>query len=201
MPRLGFARVQGMGVFFTSDLHFGHANIISFCNRPFSDPDHMNAALIANWNATVGPNDTVWILGDVAMGKIADTLPLVQRLNGHKRLVTGNHDRCWHGNGRKAAAWLDRYHEAGFELIVPQASIQAFPGVPLLLSHFPYSGDSHDEDRHTEHRPADDGGWLAHGHVHDTWTVNGRQINVGVDVWDYRPVPMAWIQDIIGGDG
>ena len=63
-----------MTTWFTSDLHFGHANIIEYSGRPFRDVDHMNRALIERWNALVQPADTVWVLGDVAMGRITDTL-------------------------------------------------------------------------------------------------------------------------------
>lgn len=58
----------------------------------------------------------------------------------------------------------------------------------MLACHVPYHGDSHDRDRHVSHRPADEGGWLLHGHLHNTWLVRERMINVGVDVWDYAPV-------------
>lgn len=57
-----------------------------------------------------------------------------------------------------------------------------------LACHLPYQGDSHDDRRFVGQRPADAGLVLLHGHVHERWKVNGRQVNVGVDVWDYRPV-------------
>ena len=82
-----------MSTWFTSDLHFGHVNIIQYSGRPFTDVDQMNTSLIDRWNALVQPGDDVWVLGDVAMGHIADTLPLVGRLAGYKRLLAGNHDR------------------------------------------------------------------------------------------------------------
>ena len=90
-----------MSTWFTSDLHFGHVNIIQYSGRPFTDVDQMNTSLIDRWNALVQPGDDVWVLGDVAMGHIADTLPLVGRLAGYKRLLAGNHDRCWDGLGSR----------------------------------------------------------------------------------------------------
>lgn len=54
--------------FFTSDTHFGHVNIIKYCNRPFGSVPEMNAAMIAGWNRHVGPDDTVYHLGDFALG-------------------------------------------------------------------------------------------------------------------------------------
>ena len=57
-----------MGVFFTADQHFGHKSIIEYCNRPFSDVEEMNEALIENWNKTVDNNDKIFVLGDFALG-------------------------------------------------------------------------------------------------------------------------------------
>jgi calcineurin-like phosphoesterase family protein len=174
--------------FWTSDLHFGHANIIRYCHRPFADVETMDRALVDRWNAVVTADDEVWVLGDVAMGPIDHSLGLVRELAGRKVLVTGNHDRCWSGHGAKALPWVDRYREAGFDEILHGAVETTLGGRDILCSHFPYRGDSHDEERFLEHRPADTGKVLLHGHVHDRWRACDRQINVGVDVWDYRPV-------------
>lgn len=172
-------------------MHFGHANIIRYCGRPFFDVGQMNAKLVDNWNSVVGPDDEVWVLGDVAMGSIDHSLALVVRLNGTKTLVTGNHDRCWSAAGPKAQRWLEVYQAAGFSTILHGAVAINFNNQPALACHFPYVGDSHNEDRFTTLRPQDSGLTLLHGHVHEQWQVEGRQINVGVDVWDYRPVSDA----------
>jgi len=58
----------------------------------------------------------------------------------------------------------------------------------VLLCHFPYRGDSQEQDRFPDARPIDKGEWLLHGHVHDRWSQNGRMINVGVDANDFTPV-------------
>jgi calcineurin-like phosphoesterase family protein len=177
-----------MTTWFTADLHFGHVNIIRYTGRPYGDVPSMNAALIEHWNANVQPDDHVWVLGDLALGTIAESLPLVGRLNGHKRLLAGNHDRCWWGNGRKAVEWEQRYRDAGFNEI-RQGVIPIDVGPHHVLAcHFPYEGDSHDEDRFIAERPTDRGDWLIHGHVHDTWRQRGRMINVGVDAWAMNPV-------------
>ena len=186
-----------MTTWFTSDLHFGHANIIQYSGRPFHDVDHMNWALIERWNALVQPDDTVWVMGDVAMGRIDETLPLVRHLLGHKRLLTGNHDRCWDGHGAKAAEWINRYEEAGFEEI-HQGSIElSVGGYAVVACHFPYSGDSQEKDRYPGARPIDDGRWLLHGHVHELWRQRQRMINVGSDAWAWRPVDEATIVALI----
>lgn len=175
--------------FFTADLHLGHRNIIEYCSRPFLDVDEMNAALVDRWNETVGDEDEVIVLGDVAMGRISETLPLVGRLRGRKVLLAGNHDRCWQGHRQGVEAATVRYLDAGFdEIWQGQVEVQ-LDGMAVLACHFPYRGDSQDHDRYVEHRPVDRGAWLLHGHVHERWRSSGRMINVGVDVWDYRPVP------------
>jgi calcineurin-like phosphoesterase family protein len=190
--------IEPVARYWTADLHLGHTNIIRYCGRPFADVDEMDEALIAHWNETVGPDDEVWVLGDLAMGPIDRGLERASRLQGRKVLVAGNHDRCWYGHGDKAERWIDRYlSDAGFVEIV-QGSVDAIvAGVPVHVCHFPYEGDSHDADRYTAHRPADDGGWLLHGHVHERWRTEGRQVNVGVDVWDFRPVSDAELAPLL----
>ena len=180
--------------FFTSDLHFGHANIIKYCNRPFADVDEMNYALIRNWNHVVAPDDEVIVLGDFAMGKINETLPIAHQLNGTKYLVPGNHDRCWSGHPeKKRKGWVERYEDVGFTILSNE--LMLYPDTtPTMLCHFPYVGDSHDSDRYVAHRPEDHGVTLLHGHVHDEWNTatsprGTLMINVGVDAHDYRPVP------------
>ncbi len=173
---------------FTADLHLGHANIIRYCDRPFADTPTMNAELIRRWNDIVADDDEVWVLGDVALGTIAETLPLIDELAGHKVLVPGNHDRCWAGHGPKAAEWVHRYHDAGFDAILQGVVALDVGGHPARACHFPIEGDSQDEDRFDGFRPLSAPGWLLHGHVHTRWRRNGEQLNVGCDVWDYRPV-------------
>ena len=67
-------KFNGSGVFFTSDTHFNHTNIIRFCSRPFKDVEHMNETLIANWNRVVGPDNIVFHLGDFCLGGSAENL-------------------------------------------------------------------------------------------------------------------------------
>lgn len=182
-------------VFFTSDLHFGHKNIIDFCRRPFHSVENMNKLLAQNWNERVASNDTVFVLGDFAMGQIKDTLPIAQDLNGHKILIPGNHDRC-HPMHPKADEWTAKYEAVGFDVQEPQILLGVNGIGHVLLCHFPFLGDSHDEDRYDECRPIDNGiVLLLHGHVHGKWQQNGRMFDVGVDARGYYP---ATINEILG---
>lgn len=188
-----------MTVWFTSDQHFGHANIIRYCDRPFADVEEMNESMIARWNDVVSPADTVWMLGDVAMGPIDESLALIGRLPGRKLLLAGNHDRCWAGHDRPIDSWTARYLDAGFDEIHQGQIGLELAGMPVLACHFPYRGDSHDDDRFVPHRPVDHGDWLLHGHVHERWRQHDRMINVGVDVWDFAPVSDGEIARLIAG--
>ena len=80
-------------IFVTSDLHFGHANVIKFDNRPFQNVEEMDRALIALWNETVSKRDTVYILGDFSWYRGEKTNEILKQLNGKKILIIGNHDR------------------------------------------------------------------------------------------------------------
>src|SRR3954466_9404047 len=83
-------------IFLISDTHFGHANIPTFTQRngepmrPFKTVEEMDEVIIERWNRTVKPSDKVYHLGDFCMHK--RNIPLAERLNGHLRLVLGNHD-------------------------------------------------------------------------------------------------------------
>jgi len=82
-------------IYFTSDLHLGHSNIIHLCNRPFCSTEEMDAALIANWNQKVHRNDTVYILGDLMFRNQKPPEEYLKQLKGKKHLIIGNHDRTW----------------------------------------------------------------------------------------------------------
>lgn len=191
--------------FFTSDTHFGHARIIELSNRPFSSVSHMNAEIVRRWNELVMPDDLVFHLGDVALGRIDDSLPIVGQLNGYRVLVEGNHDRTFMTMGKtRYEEWLGRYGEFFDDII-------GFEGCQLTLnddtivnlSHFPYDGDSHGDDRYSDHRPHDDGYTpLIHGHTHmvDRLTYSSQgtaQIHVGQDAWDFTPVSEDQVIDIL----
>jgi calcineurin-like phosphoesterase family protein len=80
----------------TSDLHFGHATIKKFCPETrgrFRDVEHMRETMIGEWNQSVGQDDTVYILGDVAFLPAAEAVTIMHRLHGRKILIEGNHDR------------------------------------------------------------------------------------------------------------
>jgi calcineurin-like phosphoesterase family protein len=149
----------------------------------------MNEDLVVRWNSRVERGDTVYILGDLAMGKLAESLEYVDRLNGTKFLIPGNHDRMFHGNDTKKANASQRYVDAGIHAILAESiNLHISPTLDVIATHFPYEGDRSEEDRYADHRLPDRGDYLLHGHTHGLWRRNGRMIDVGVDAWAGYPV-------------
>lgn len=183
--------------YFTADTHFGHINIIKYCNRPFDSVEEMNERIVENFNKVVQPEDTLIHLGDVSMGKIEDTIEWARKLNGHKILIPGNHDRVWVGETLTRQLKYKELYEDIFQ-VIPHPTHTFFGEEMVLMSHFPYAGDHTEEDRHQEFRPYNQGRFLLHGHIHDEWKIKeGRMLNVGIDEWDYRPVSVDEIQPYI----
>lgn len=189
-------------IFFTSDTHFSHVNIIKYCDRPFADTDQMDEAIIANWNRTVSPEDTVFHLGDIALGPIDKSLAKVSRLNGYRIAVLGNHDRPFMRAGKADENdWWDRYAEV-FDEVWHWSGGEVNIGQVVRVSHFPYTGDHTPDDRHADKRPMDHGLPLVHGHTHSTdkltFSSNGTpQIHVGQDAWNFRPVSEDEVTNLI----
>ena len=187
-----------MNRWYTSDHHFGHSNIIKYCSRPFRNADDMDRAMVARWNEVVEDSDEVWILGDLAMGNPQRSLAAhVSRLKGNKILVPGNHDRCWVGHKGHIGERADYYNIGGIEQIIDRPDPHTIAGQVVRLDHFPYRHDSTYGVKYAQYRPEDDGGWLLHGHIHANWRQQHRQINVGVDAWNFAPVSEHTIADII----
>lgn len=182
-----------MTIRYTSDLHFGHTNILTYEPSRFTvlglsdgaTVADMNDGLVDWWNATVSDADTTWVLGDLCMGKVAETLQWVSRLRGQIKLVPGNHDRMhpiMHKSDAKTAEWVAAYEAVGVE-VASTDLWQEFDGQVARVCHFPYDGDHTENERYPGFRPDDEGLPLVHGHVHGLWQTRGRQFNVGFDAW------------------
>lgn len=188
--------------FVTSDHHFGHARISELARRPFGSVDEMNATMIERWNALVGPDDVVLHLGDLALGPIETSVGLTSQLNGRRLLVPGNHDRVSPAtqSNRAVERFRPLYEDAGWT-VLPEILEGTRRGVRLLASHYPYSGDTTGAERHSKHRPTDAGVPLIHGHTHehDFGPHNYREFHVGVDAFDFAPIPFALIDAWLEG--
>lgn len=171
---------------FTSDFHFGHRNVINYCNRPFASVEEMNAALVKLWNDQVRPQDEVYFLGDFSLNP-RWSREITPQLNGIKTLVHGNHDATFpHRHNRKQLKMLQRYIEDGWKGVYDRLTLNLSDGTSVLLSHMPYApkqeGDVKNYDlRYLEYRPVDNGAVLLHGHLHKRYLKYGRMIDVGID--------------------
>lgn len=160
-----------------SRLYFNHANIIQYCNRPFKDVKHMNEEMIRRWNEVVTPQDTVIHLGDFAMGPKTEHKKFFDCLNGYKIvLIRGNHDPS-----------IPKLERAGIE-VYNSLELEE-DGNKLFLQHIPVFDESGLQLKYQKSLlnlpPECD--YVLHGHVHGRWRRKGKYINVGVDVWGFRP--------------
>ncbi|MFC7053067.1 metallophosphoesterase family protein [Hansschlegelia quercus] len=155
-----------MAVFFTSDTHFGDQRVLNLYPRPFVSVAEMDAALIARWNDLVGSDDEVWHLGDFARST-KSAAENFRQLKGRKHLVVGNIDSAF----VRELAWAS---------IAPYAEIEV-EGVKLILCHYPF------RSWNGMHR----GAVNLHGHSHGRLNPLPRQLDVGVDARDYRPVRLS----------
>jgi calcineurin-like phosphoesterase family protein len=157
-----------MAVFFTSDTHFGHAGTLGLFGRPFASVAAMDDALVARWNAVVGADDEVWLLGDFALGPgLKRAAALLDALAGRKHLVAGNNDPP---EVRALAGWASIADYAELEL----------DGRALVLCHYPFRSWN----------GMAKGALNLHGHSHGRLNPLTRQIDVGVDCWDFAPVAL-----------
>jgi len=156
-----------MAIWITADTHFGHANIIKYCNRPFSSVGEMDEALILNWNRVVAPNDTIYHLGDFSLTKSVDEY--VDRLNGKILLVPGSHDY-----------WLKKMDLNKFkeELeILPQLYSTKILGKRIVMCHYPMAS----------WEASFYGSIHCHGHSHGKIPQTPNRFDVGVDCNNFYP--------------
>lgn len=180
-------KFDGSRVYFTSDTHFNHTNILKYCQRPFRNVDEMNEQMIANWNETVGEDDVVFHLGDFCLGGAAEWTKILDRLNGKIYLIMGNHDLK---NIRQG--FMGRFEHVAMQMHIEIGKRR------IYLNHYPFlcfEGGYKDV-------------WQLFGHVHsrkaNTGVDAGRlqylyptQYDVGVDNNDFKPVSYGQVRRII----
>lgn len=170
-----------MATLFTSDSHFGHANIINLCKRPFVSVQEMDEELIERWNDIVKPEDTVYHLGDFAFrGTPERACEIANLLNGKVLFIEGNHDeelnKAW-GFQEFPTRWqrLPLYYEAKVE------------GQKIVMCHYAMRTWHHDLR----------GVWHLYGHSHGGLAPLGKSVDIGADVWGFQPVSFeklkAWM--------
>lgn len=178
-------------VFFTSDTHFNHKNIMIYCNRPFETVEKMNEVLIANWNSKVPSDGIVFHCGDFALGGSEAWHKIMPRLNGKIHLILGNHDLK---NFRQGYA--DSFASVQEQLTIDIGKKK------IILTHFPllcYHGTWGSEMNV----------WNLMGHVHTLKSNNSgkdferlqylfpTQYDVGVDFNNYTPISFQEVKEKI----
>lgn len=179
-------------IFFTSDLHFGHQNILKFCNRPWKTTEEMDEALIERWNSVVGKDDIVFNLGDFAFAPDRRWKEVLSRLNGHHYLILGNHDITrWPGDNI-----MSLFEEVHQQLILKIDNRWVY------LNHYPYL--CYGGSWRNPHNAV----YALHGHVHSGPGCSGKdcdrlgilfpyQYDVGVDNNNYTPISWEEVQEKI----
>ena len=189
--KLKYTEEEGKHIFFTSDSHYGHSNIIWMCKRPYTNVEEMNRKLIENWNNVVKPDDLVFHLGDFAFGGQPLWRSIREQLNGNIILIKGNHDDRNLKNGCKVL----------FDGVYDQVKFY-IENRCIYLNHYPflcYGGS---------YRSEEDAVFQLFGHVHSgpnsTGLDNDRlkmlfpyQYDVKIDNNNYTPVSWEQIKEII----
>jgi calcineurin-like phosphoesterase family protein len=157
--------------FVIGDTHYGHRNIAKYCGRP----DYHERLMRERWQETVGDDDWVLHLGDVAM-KPAKAVEFITALPGHKLLILGNHDRS------TVTFYRD---QCGFEAVGNGFTLD-YHGWHILFAHRP--DDAATFVRYPKHLQV-------HGHIHEKTRRDRRLINVSVEQIGYRPRPVTEILD------
>ena len=179
-------------IWFTSDLHFGHRNIIKYCNRPWNTVEEMDEALIHNWNSVVGKNDIVFDLGDFAFASNQRWRELISRLNGKHYLILGNHDVSRYPGDSIMGLFEGVEHQMLLDI----------DGRYVYLNHYPflcYGG---------AWRNPNNAVYQLFGHIHSGPNSSGKdtdrlvhlfpyQYDIGVDNNNYFPVSWNQIKEII----
>lgn len=169
-----------MATFFTSDIHFGHVTLKAFCPDTrcgFNTVAQLDQHIIKLWNEKVDPDDTVYVLGDLALSKPKYLDECLSALNGRKILVTGNHDKQNLAAYRKRFTQVyDTYHEIKID------------GQLIVLCHFPIW------EWNQIHR----GSWHLHGHCHGKPTgIPGKILDVGMDNNFLEVFPLEQVEEFM----
>jgi calcineurin-like phosphoesterase family protein len=177
---------SGVGgkIFFTADTHFGHGNILKYCDRPFKSVYEHDKQIIKNWNEVVGEKDTVYHLGDFAFTKQARIVEILEQLNGIIHLIRGNHDRKIKGHLETKFVSIKNYCEISIE------DEEMDHKQMIVMSHYPF------ESWNKKHWRS----FCLHGHTHGTSPSMLSRLDVGVDSHNYYPISYEEVKTIITKD-
>lgn len=161
-----------------ADLHFFHKHILDYEPRPWETLEDMVEGLIANWNRVVYPEDNVFIVGDFWPGKDEPTKAIVDRLNGRKHMILGNHD---------LSLSMNKWYSLGFFSVCYQMVMPLNKNITIKFCHYPYTGANHKEKRPIK----EENMWLIHGHTHSKGSLidyENKTICVSCELTNYTPI-------------
>lgn len=169
-------------IYVCSDLHFNHLNILKYepNSRPFFTIEEMNTEIIKRWNETVDDNDSVWVLGDLAMGRIDAAEALLRQLKGHIHVVRGNHD---------TPARIALYESLGWD--VHDIAYLNYKGRFFIMCHFPIASKEFIDMVRVDNSEC----IILYGHIHHNAPagyVDGT-FHVGLDTNNLTPVSIEYI--------
>ena len=180
-------------VFFTSDFHLFHKNILRFDKRPFDNLEEMHEVILENWNNTVTPDDTVIYLGDLSFARNeekAEVTDFLNKLNGTIHYVLGNHDRFEDIKNMKRFASVQDYLEVNITHFTAQGdSSQKVKTAQTMFSCMHYPIYSWNKAHHGE-------SWLIHGHCHQNLFVENKQWVLDIEKFS-RFIPKEHIDEYI----
>ena len=184
-------KLDHQNVFFTSDLHFCHANVIKYDGRPFNDVDEMNEQLILNWNSVVGAKDVVFYLGDLSFDRSGEkTQRIVNELNGKIHYILGNHDN------EKGIRKLGRFETISDYVNLSINDLEnPRKKQGIMMMHYPIL--SWDKAHH--------GDFMLHGHCHGSlvndpeysWYYKRKVLDVSCNMTGYKPISYSEIKQIM----
>lgn len=173
-------------IFFTSDLHLNHANILRYDGRPFPSIKVHDQHIVSTWNNVVCPQSVVYLLGDLGFHDQQYLVDTLKQLNGHKHLVRGNHDRKLNN---KVLDIFETVHEY-LEIKIVDNELPA-KHQQIILCHYPLES----------WRAAHHGTWHLHGHTHNDLLIKRRgRLNVGLHLHDYKPWSYAQVKALLGAE-
>jgi len=190
-------------IYFTSDLHFHHNNILKYTTRPYASLDEMHEDIIKQWNAVVTPEDTTYHLGDFTFAtpsKAGLVKDILYRLNGNIVLLQGNHDSTdlWQRIIAMDEVTFGDYYEnpsARVRFLKSPYLEMSYKGdatkdkTKLILCHYPIASWNH----------MNHGSVHLHGHMHNSYSGEGRILDVGFDSgWEqYQKLSPFSIEDVL----
>lgn len=165
-------------LWFVSDSHFSHNNILKFCKRPYDNVDDMNVDMVKKWNKKVQPDDTVYHLGDFSF---KDGDKFFHQLNGHKHLIIGNHD----GDKVRNLPWESQEIYSELEIKNPAEAGRKYT---FVLFHYPI------QEWNSFYKDA----IHLHGHVHGKKMLPElkKRVDVAVDCFNFAPVSFEQILEL-----